>query len=137
MYKIYFYSNPHFIYIDSESIIDMDLKYVDAKKCFEMEYDDNFFHLNLKNAKRKIWGVTIQSFDDNNDFVLQSDFNGEKLKSKKLKNTFYLRLEYDQITNNKAWPSIPPIFIEGEINYKNGRISHMRNLNLEKILNQK
>lgn len=137
MYKLYFYSNPHFLYIDSESIIDLDLKYVDEKKCFEMEYDDEFFYLNLKNAKRKIWGVTIQSFDEKNNFVLQSDFNGEKLKSKKLKKSFYLRLEYDQITNNKAWPSIPPIFIEGELNYKNGRLSHMRNLKLVNILDQK
>ena len=134
MYKLYFYSNPHFLYIDSESIIDLDLKYVDEKKCFEMEYGDDFFYINLRNGKSKTWGVTIQSFDENGKFVLQSDLNGEKLKSKKLKKSFYLRLEYDQITNNKAWPSIPPIFEEGEINYKNDRLSHLRHLKLTKLV---
>jgi len=134
MYKIYFYSNPNFLYIDSESIIDLDLKIIDDKKCFEMEYDDDFFYLNLKNAKSKNWGIIIQSFDEKNNFVLQSDLNGEKMKSRKLKKTFYFRVEYDQITNNKAWPSIPPIFEQGEINFKNDRIYHMRNIKLQNFL---
>ena len=41
MYKIYFYSEPIFLYIDSESIIDLDLKVIGEKKLFEMKSEKN------------------------------------------------------------------------------------------------
>ena len=41
MYKIYFYSEPVFLYIDSESIIDLDLKVIGKKKLFEMINNNN------------------------------------------------------------------------------------------------
>ena len=85
MYKIYFYSEPIFLYIDSESIIDLDLKVIGEKKLFEMKYDDYFFDYNLRNSKSKEWSVTIQSYEDDGKFILQSNIYGDSLKLRKLK----------------------------------------------------
>ncbi len=137
MYKIYFYSEPVFLYIDSESIIDLDLKMEEGKKLFEMKYDDYFFDYNLKNSKSKNWSITIQSYDDNGKFVLQSNIQGDSLKVKKLKKGKSINLKYDQITNNKIWSSLPPVFEMGEMEYKKGKLAYIRNLKLENILDQK
>jgi hypothetical protein len=134
MYKIYFYSEPVFLYIDSESIIDLDLKRIDDKNVFEMKYNDYFFDFNLKNSKSKNWLVTIQSFDENGKFVLQSNIHGDNLKIKKIKNGNSIKLEYDQISNNKVWGSLPPMFEQGEEEYNKGKLSYVRNLKLESIL---
>jgi len=135
MYKIYFYSEPIFLYIDSETILDLDLKMDEGNKIFEMIYDDNFFDYNLRSAKIKDWSVTIQSFDENGKFFLQSNLQGENLKYKTLKNKKRIRLNFNQITNNKIWASIPPIFEMGEDQYKNGRQAYLRNIKLKEILN--
>ena len=134
MYKIYFYSEPVFLYIDSESIIDLDLKMEEGKKLFEMKYDDYFFDYNLRNSKSKNWSVTIQSYGDDGKFLLQSNIQGDSLKLKKLKKGNSIKLEYDQITNNQAWASLPPLFEMGEEEYKKGKLSYIRNLKLENIL---
>jgi len=134
MYKIYFYSEPVFLYIDTETIIDLDLKRINDKNIFEMRYSDYFFDFNLKNSKSKNWLVTIQSFDENGKFVLQSNIHGENLKIKKIKNGNSIKLEYDQISNNKVWGSLPPMFEQGEEEYTKGKLSYVRNLKLESIL---
>ena len=134
MYKIYFYSEPNFLYIDSESIIDLDLKRIDDKNIFEMKYNDYFYDFNLKNSKSKNWLVTIQSFDEDGKFVLQSNIHGDNLKIRKIKNGNSIKLEYDQISNNKIWSSLPPIFEQGEQEYTKGKLSYVRNLKLESIL---
>ena len=135
MYKIYFYSEPTFLYIDSESILDLDLKIVTDSKTFEMVYDDHFFDFNLKSCKSKAWSVTIQSFDETGKFVVQSNLQGEKLKTKSLKKGKRIQLNFDQITNNKIWASLPPIFEMGEIEYRKGKTSYIRNLKLNNLLN--
>ena len=134
MYKIYFYSEPVFLYIDSESIIDLDLRVIGEKKIFEMKYDDYFFDYNLRNSKSKEWSVTIQSYGDDGKFILQSNIYGDSLKLRKLKKGNSIKLEYDQITNNKVWASLPPSFEMGEEEYIKGRLSYVRNLKLESIL---
>jgi hypothetical protein len=134
MYKIYFYSEPVFLYIDSESIIDLDLRVIGEKKIFEMKYDDYFFDYNLRNSKSKEWSVTIQSYADDGKFILQSNIYGDSLKLRKLKKGNSIKLEYDQITNNKVWASLPPSFEMGEEEYKKCKLSYIRNLKLENIL---
>jgi hypothetical protein len=134
MYKIYFYSEPVFLYIDSESIINLDLRVVDGKKIFEMKYDDYFFDYNLKTSKSKNWLVTIQSYGDDGKFILQSNIHGDSLKLRKLKKGNSIKLEYDQITNNQIWSSLPPVFEMGEGEYKKGKLAYIRNLKLENIL---
>ena len=135
MYKIYFYSEPTFLYIDSESILDLDLKIVDDSKTFEMVYDDHFFDFNLRSSKSKNWSVTIQSYDEVGKFVVQSNLQGDKLKTKSLKKGKRIQLNFDQITNNKIWASLPPIFEMGEIEYRKGKTSYIRNLKLNNLLN--
>lgn len=134
MYKIYFYSEPTLLFIDTESLIDLDLKIIDDEKYFEMTYDDPFFDLNLKSAKSKSWSVTIQSFDQDGKFQIQSNLSGEELKVKKIKLGRLLRLKYNQITNNKIWASIPPSFEDGEIIYKQGKISYSREQKIKNII---
>ena len=137
MYKIYFYSEPIFLYIDSENIIDLDLKSIDDLKIFEMVYQDEYFDLNRNRTKSKSWLITIQSFDENGKFVIQSNLHGDGMKVKKVKNGTRIRLVYDQITNNKIWASIPPEFEKGEDIYKQGKLSYLRDLKLKDLLNQK
>jgi len=137
MYKIYFYSEPVFLYIDTETIIDLDLKRINDENIFEMVYKDHFFDFNLKNSKSKTWSVVIQSYDLKGNFVIQSNLHGEELKTKSVTNGRRIRLKYDQITNNKIWASLPPVFEMGEIEYRKGKLSYLRNLKLEDILNQK
>jgi hypothetical protein len=134
MYKIYFYSEPNLLYIDTESLIDLDLKVIDEEKYFEMTYNDPFFDLNLKGTKSKSWSVTIQSYDQDGKFQIQSNLSGENLKLKKTKGGRILRLKYDQITNNKIWASIPPSFEDGEIIYKQGKVSYLRDQKLKDII---
>ena len=136
MYKIYFYSEPVFLYIDTETIIDLDLKKINDENIFEMVYKDHFFDFNLKNSKSKAWSVVIQSYDTEGKFVVQSNLHGEDLKTKNVTNGGRIRLKYDQITNNKIWASLPPVFEIGEIEYKKGKLSYLRNLKLEDILNK-
>ena len=137
MYKIYFYSEPSFLYIDSESILDLDLKMTADKKIFEMKYNDFFFNYNLKASKKKSWSIIIQSYDSEGKFVLQSNFFGENMKTQKKKDSNFIRFQYEQISNNKIWNSLPPIFEQGEEEYIKGKLSYIRNLKLENILNQK
>lgn len=134
MYKIYFYSEPIFLYIDSENILDLDLKVINEMKIFEMIYNDEYFDLNRVRTKSKSWSLIIQSFDENGKFILQSNLLGDRFKIKKLTKGNRIRLIYDQITNNKIWASIPPSFEEGEIAYKQGKLSYYRDLKLKNIL---
>lgn len=134
MYKIYFYSDPIFLYIDSENILDLDLKIIEGKKEFEMKYNDVYFTKNMKDSRSKSWVVFIQSFDEKNKFLVQSNLSGDNLVHRKIKNGYCLRLQYDQITNNKIWASLPPTFETGEIEYKKNRLSYYRNIKLLNIL---
>ena len=134
MYKIYFYSEPTFLFIDSESILDLDLQTIDNKKVFEMHFKDDFFDFNLASSKSKNWLITIQCYDESGKFILQSNLHGDDMKIKKIKNGKRIRLVYDQITNNKIWASIPPEFEKGEILYKQGKLAHQRNIKLKDIL---
>jgi hypothetical protein len=99
-----------------------------------MKYDDYFFDYNLRNSKSKNWSVTIQSYGDDGKFLLQSNIQGDSLKLRKLKKGNSIKLEYDQITNNRAWASLPPSFEMGEEEYKKGKLAYIRNLKLENIL---
>lgn len=134
MLKVYFYSKPYFLYIDSESLVDADLTTDNGKNYFDLQYTDDYFTLILKKSKKKKWLIFLQSFDENNIFISQSNLGGENLKLKRIDGVDYLTLQYDQITNNKIWPSLPPTFDEGEIEYKNAKLSHYRDKKLKKII---
>jgi hypothetical protein len=137
MYKIYFYSKPNFLFIDSESILDMDLRFEEDVKIYEIQFKDEFFYTNFKNSKSKEWEITIQSFDEENKFTLQSNISGELTKRKKEKKFQILKFTYDQITNNKVWPSLPPAFEQAESDYKRAKLASTRNDKLNNILSEK
>ena len=134
MYKLYFYSEPTFLYIDSESILNLDLKEIKNKKIFEIIFMDYFFEYNLRKSKSKDWILTIQSYNDDGSFILQSNLTGTNTKTRKIKTGTYLRLEYSQITNNEIWPSLPPVFEESERNYRMSKLTYLRNTKLKNIL---
>lgn len=134
MHKIYFYSKPNFLFIDSETIVDLDLTFFEERKVFDIKFSDNFFYNNFKKSKSKNWEITIQSFDEKNNFVLQSNISGDLIKTNKTKKYVWLRFEYDQITNNKVWPSLPPAFEEAESDFKRAKLSFVRQEKLKDIL---
>jgi hypothetical protein len=133
-YKIYLYSEPHFLILTDESIIDINLKSNLKKKKLEIYYDDNFFDFNLKSSKKSEWLVTIQSFDLKDKFIYQIDLHGESIKIGNKKSKNFLSLIYDQISNNNGWASIPPLFEQAELEYTRSRFSYLRNLKLNLIL---
>jgi len=133
-YKIYFYSKPYFLVLDKDDIKDINLKSKENTKFIEINYADSFFDLNLKHSKSKEWALTVQAYDKSEKFISQIDVYGENLKSKKIKNSKILELEYDQITNNKGWSSIPKVFEDAEIVYQNSKKTYFRDLSIKKIL---
>ncbi len=134
MYKIYFYSEPNFLFMDSDSVKNLDLKSINQKNIFEIIFEDYFFENNFRKIKSTDWLLTIQSYNDDGSFVLQSNIAGSNPKIRKIKKGTYLRLEYDQITNNEIWPSLPPIFETSEQKYKMIKLTHQRNAKLRNIL---
>lgn len=134
MHELYFYSEPNLLYINSDDIIDLDLENIDGKNQFKIIYKDNFFHFNFKNSRKKIWSVIIQSYDEFGNFLLQSNFTGKTIKNtKNNKGEVILKINYDQITNNRAWSSIPPLFEKSKRDYLGKKITYLRDLKIKEL----
>lgn len=133
-YKIYFYSEPYFLILDKNSIIDINLQVSkDKTKTVEIKYSDDFFDLNLDYVDTKDWSLTVQEFDEKGKFTSQIDIYGENLKIKKNKSHRTLILEYNQITNNNGWASIPKVFESAEDVYQKSKQSYKRDLAIKNI----
>ena len=132
LYKIYFYSQPHFLVLDTDSVVDINL-ISDKNKIIEIIFSDVFFELNLKKTKCKDWSLTIQIFDKDNKFTSQIDLNGENMKVSNTKKGKKIKFNYDQITNNNGWASVPKVFEKAEFDYMNYKISYLRDKKLKEI----
>jgi hypothetical protein len=135
-YKIYFYSEPHFLVLNKEDVIDVNLTTTKkGVKKIEIKYLHNsFFELNLQHCEHKDWSITIQIYDEFDICKSQIDLYGENIKLSKYKNFKILKLEYQQITNSNGWISIAKAFIDAEIVYEKAKLSYNRNSTINKLL---
>lgn len=140
IYTIYLFSEPIFLLLENSSIIDIDLSEVlgDKKaKNIKIFYNDPFFDFNLKLSKMDSFSVTIQTYqvDVNKDkFISQTDLNGDEIKIGEIDGKNFFSLNFSQITNNNAWPSISPKFEQASKTYNQIKLSYLRNKKLESIL---
>lgn len=135
-YEIYLFSEPYFIYLEDDSIVDInieDREYddINSKDKLILEYDDVFFDYNIRNSNRDKFSVTIYSFNRMDQFLKQTDIHGEDMI---IKNNSII-LNFDQITNNNAWYSVNTNFILAVDVYQRDRISYYRDKKIDKLLN--
>ena len=146
IYDIYFFSEPYFMVLGNDEIIDINIRDEEVlykktsryfgttprnKKIIEIIYNDDYFDTNLKNSKRDNFSLTILLHKNDGTFIQQWDIHGEKLiisKEKVLKFTFY------QITKNSGWKSIHPKFIEATINYQSEKKKWDRDKKITELL---
>lgn len=148
-YSIFFYSEPYFILLENQEIVDITIKQEEKqiqkkstrmygikqpKKLLEIVYNDDFFDCNLITSKRDYFSITIQIFNRTGQFLQQIELLGENLKKAKSNEGITITLNYDQVTNNNAWPSLPPQFQEASEVYKREKVSYLRDLQIKKIL---
>jgi hypothetical protein len=146
-YEVYLFSEPYFMVIEDDSIIDMNLKeevnpnsYKESKRMYsptpqrkyiEIQYDDVFFDYNLKGCKRDMFSVVVVVYNATGQFLQQMDLHGEDLI---IEGSNLLRLYYDQLTLNSANPSINPNWGNAIDTYKRERVSYLRDVKIDTLL---
>jgi len=146
-YEAYLYSEPYFILLEDDCIVDMNLKeelnpnsYKDSKrlsgttpqkKYIEIQYDDVFFDYNLKGCKRDMFSVVVVVYNNTGQFLQQMDLHGEDLV---IEGSNLLRLYYEQLTLNSANPSINPNWGNAIDTYKRERVSYLRDVKIDTLL---
>ena len=143
-YEVYLYSEPFFMLLEDESVIDINLNsenynfkeskrmfgIPDPKKFIQCEYNDSFFDFNLKNSKKNMFNVVVVIYNSTGQFLQQMDLLGEDLIIEN--NTF--KLYYKQITNNGAFTSINPQWGSAIDLYKRERVSYLRDKKIDTLL---
>lgn len=137
-YDAYLYSEPYFMLLEDESIIDINLKvetvpnlFTESKKYIEFRYDDTFFNFNLKNSKRNTFSIVVVTYNTAGQFLQQMDLLGEDLV---IEGNNGFRLYYEQITNNGAFASINPQWESAIDVYKRERVSYFRDRKIDTLL---
>lgn len=131
-YDVYLFSEPYFMYLENNSIVDINILYENkSKDIIRIEYDDIFFDYNIKNSNRDKFSITIYSFNRTGQFLQQLDMHGENMIIKDNS----IILEFDQITNNNAWYSVNTKFVIAADVYQRERISYYRDRKIDKLLN--
>jgi hypothetical protein len=103
----------------------------EPKKYIEFQYDDVFFDYNLKNSKRNMFSIVVVVYNRAGQFLQQMDLHGEDLL---IEGSNLLKLYYDQITNNQAFPSINPLWGDAIDVYKRERVSYLRDVKIDTLL---
>lgn len=127
-YIVYFYSEPNFMVLENESIIDISL-HEDLKRV-DINYSDYFFDFNLKNCKDSEFTVVTQCYNRVGQFLEQLEISGENISF----DNNILTLNYEQLTSNKAWASINQLWEKASDVYNRERISYYRQSKIETIL---
>ncbi len=127
-YIVYFYSEPNFMVLENESIIDISL-HEDLKRV-DINYSDYFFDFNLKNCKDSEFTVVTQCYNRVGQFLEQLEISGDTISF----DNNILTINYEQLTSNKAWASINQLWEKASDVYNRERISYYRQSKIERIL---
>ncbi len=145
VYEIYLFSEPYFMHLENEIIVDINIdtperieyreikhRYGDikVKKQIIIEYADIFFDYNIRNSNRDRFSITIYSFNKTGQFLQQLDIHGENMI---IKNNSII-LEFDQVTNNNAWYSVNTNFVNAADVYQRERMAYYRDRKIDKLL---
>jgi penicillin-binding protein-related factor A (putative recombinase) len=135
-YTIYFYCKPNFLLLEDGCIVDVNIREKDSKEnsTLEIIYSDTFFDFNIKNIEKKNTLILIIIHNQTNQFLQQIEIHGESLTFGNHPHIDCINFNFKQITNNKAWKSIPNDFIKAEEVYKSERLSYIRESRINKIL---
>ena len=146
-YEVYLFSEPYFILLEDESIIDMNLKdeinpnsYKESKRMYgdtppkkfvEIQYNDIFFDHNLKSSKKDTFSVVVVVYNATGQFLQQIDLNGEDLV---IEGSNLFKLYYEQMIVNSSTPSINPNWGNAIDTYKRQRGSYFRDVKIDTLL---
>lgn len=135
IYQIYLFCNTYLLVLEDESIFDINLDKLSSndnnENIIKLETSDNFFHHNLKMLKKKDFSLITQSFDKSNKFISQIELYGEDFTIEPNEIIF----QFESITINNAYPSISPYWERAIDLYKKERVSYLRNIQIETLLN--
>ena len=133
-YEAYLYSEPYFLLLEDESIIDINLntnESPDSRKYIDFHYNDPFFDFNLRGRKRDTFSIVVITHNRTGQFLQQMDLLGEDLVVE-CSNRF--RFSYEQITTNGAFASINPQWVSAIDVYKKERVSYLRDKKIDTLL---
>jgi len=148
IYEIYFFSEPYFMVLENNSIIDINIRKEEAlpiykktvkrfgpikqKQIIEITYKDDYFDANYKESNRTEFSLIILSYNQDGTFIQQLDIHGESLVVSRILKNKVLRFTFEQITTNSGWMSIHPQFLKAHDNY----ISEKKKWERDKKINQ-
>lgn len=152
IYEVYFYSEPVFLVLQDDEIIDVNIssfdkenykftqrKYGPDKEEFylDINYNDYFFHGNFENSKKDDFLVIIQTFSKSTGFFIQQiQVQGDVLQSGRKDGNAYIRMIFEQMITNDIG-NLPPKFNPATIIYKQERASYLRDRKIDALLNNK
>lgn len=142
-YQIYLYDEPNFALLDSV----IEIKYmteepkwkfsmrrygpIEPQKFLEIEYEDRFFDINIKNFKNPEIGITIMAWD--NETMCEQIDSEVKFFLKPGKIIF----EYENLTQMNGWMMwTHPKYIEASKTYIQEKISWERDNKIGSILGE-
>ena len=135
IYNFYLYCDPYLLFLDDDSVIDLNIdKFsIDSKKddVFKIETLDIYFHENLKRIEDKEFLLIFQTYDLSNKFLNQIEICGEEFYTE----NNILILKFDSISINNVSPSLNPYWLTSIDLYKKERVSYLRNIQIETLLN--
>jgi len=150
LYEIYFFSEPYFMVLENNSIVDINIRKEEAlpvykktvrrfgpikqKQIIEITYNDDYFDANLKQSDRETFTLIVISHNQDGTFIQQLDIHGESLVVSKILKNKVLRFTFEQITTNSGWMSVHPKFLEAHDNYISEKKKWDRDKKISQIL---
>lgn len=126
-YEAYIYSEPNFMVLENESIIDISI--IEESKKLIIDYNDYFFEFNLRNCKSE-FSIVSQCYNRTGQFLEQIQINADNFIIQDNRVIF----DYDQKISNKAFASISQKWESASDIYKRERFAYYRQSKIEKIL---
>lgn len=132
-YEFFLFCEPYFLLLENDSIIDANLSKSEKTniETLVIETEDIFFQENIKIIESKDFSITLQSYDENGNFLYQIDSFGEDFYINQNKIVF----ECQSLLTNQVKASLNPLFNTAIDIYKKERVSYIRNSRIETVLN--
>lgn len=152
IYEVFFYSEPIFLVLQDEEIVDVNISRFDKENYkfqtrrygpdkedyyLDITYNDYFFYHNLENSKKDNFLVIIQTYSKSTGFFIQQiQVQADVLESSRRDGNSYIRLIFDQMLTNDLG-NLPPKFNPATVVYKQERASYLRDRKIDALLNNK
>jgi hypothetical protein len=138
LYEFFIFIDSSILVLENDSIIDINLKKFSPKSekddALVVETDESFFLHRLKqiNSIENDFSVVLQSYNRKSGWwESQIEIYGDYFTIEDNKILF----EFDSMSVNHARPSINPYWQESIDLYRKERVSYLRNIQIETLLN--